>query len=170
MAKRDAPRAFGLQLFHAKLWCQANFCGRGRWERTCRDYIAILRCSNQFQVRTNKSAMNTSITPLIHGSNGTVMAAYGQVGVERDEDQNQDNPAIAEKKHQSGVDELDFALVKKLETRLRLSRVPIIDADRQPIFVSRSNMSLACSSSTLLICSINILVVGSPSPSHRMIS
>ena len=54
-----------------------------------------------------------------------------------------------------------------IESRLRVS---ITKRDRQPILVSRSNMSLACSSSTLLICSIRILVVGSPSPSHRMIS
>ena len=66
-----------------------------------------------------------------------------------------------------------LAVVQRKRGRGRESyrlRIPIINASRQLTLVSKSSMSLACSSSTLLICSINILVVGSESPSHRMIS
>src|SRR5215472_4406949 len=47
---------------------------------------------------------------------------------------------------------------------------PLPDLPDQDIFASRSNMSLACSSSTLRICSIITREVGSSLPSQRTIS
>jgi hypothetical protein len=63
MAKRNAPRAFEFQLFHARILVNQFSAHKGAESGCARDYIAI--CGVYFS--TNKNVMSAKSAPSIHG-------------------------------------------------------------------------------------------------------